>query len=460
MLISHDRAFLRALSRATLWIDRGAVRRQERGFDRFEEWRDRVHAEEDASAHKLERRIKAEARWAAEGISARRTRNQGRLRALGDLRAQAASTVRRAGTADLALGAAVPAGKRVIEARGIAKSFGDRVILRPFDLRVTRGERVALVGPNGAGKTTLLRMLIGELEPGGGSVRLGPNVAMAVFDQNRAALDPGATLWETLTSDPDMRVGGCSDQVMVRGQPRHVVGYLKDFLFDETRARAPVRSLSGGERARLLLAKLFARESNLVVLDEPTNDLDVETLDLLQEVLADYDGTVLMVSHDRDFIDRTATATIAMEGDGGAVLYAGGWSDYRAQRAERPERPGSAERRERSGRNGRREPSRERARSTAEGMSREADGMRGRANGHAAARGLSFTERHRLDVLPGEIERLEAEIAKLSEYLAAPDLYAAAPARFGRASAALAERQAALAAAEDEWLALEERAAG
>ena len=314
VLISHDRAFLRALARATLWIDRGVVRRQERGFDRFEEWRDRVHAEEDAATHKLDRRIRAEARWAVEGISARRTRNQGRLRALGALREQRAATIRRAGTADLALGAAVPAGKRVIEARGIAKSFGDRVILRPFDLRVTRGERIALVGPNGAGKTTLLRMLTGELEPDEGAVRIGAKVEMAVFDQNRAALDPEMTLWETLTGDPDMRVGGRADQVMVRGEPRHVVGYLKDFLFDETRARAPVRSLSGGERARLLLAKLFARESNLVVLDEPTNDLDVETLDLLQEVLSDYDGTVLMVSHDRDFIDRVASATIAMEG--------------------------------------------------------------------------------------------------------------------------------------------------
>ena len=437
VLISHDRAFLRALSRATLWIDRGTVRRREEGFERFEEWRDRVHAEEDAAAHKLDRRIKAEARWAVEGISARRRRNQGRVRALADLRERREGMVRRAGAADLALDAGAPVGKRVIEARGIAKAYGDRVILRPFDLRVSRGERLAIVGPNGAGKTTLLRMLTGELEPDRGTVQLAPTVEMAVFDQNRAALDPGTSLWETLTGDPDMRVGGRADQVMVRGTPRHVVGYLKDFLFDETRVRAPVRSLSGGERARLLLAKLFARQSNLLVLDEPTNDLDVETLDLLQEVLADYDGTALMISHDRDFIDRVATATIAMEGDGRATLYAGGWSDYRFQRgADRPEpAPGALAR----------VPSR-------------ANGHRSAAVPTAPSPGLTFTERHRLDALPDEIDRLEAEIAKLSDYLAQPSLYAEAPAKFAKATEALGARQAALAEAEAEWMALEEKA--
>ena len=443
VLISHDRAFLRALARATLWMDRGAVRRQERGFDRFEEWRDRVHAEEDAVAHKLDRRIRAEARWAAEGISARRTRNQGRLRALGALRAQRAGMIRRAGTADLALDGSAPVGKRVIEARGIAKRHGERVILRPFDLRVTRGERVAFVGPNGAGKTTLLRMLTGELEPDEGSVTRAKAVEMAVFDQNRAALDPGMTLWETLTGDPDMRVGGRADQVMVRGTPRHVVGYLKDFLFDEGRARAPVRSLSGGERARLLLAKLFARQSNLLVLDEPTNDLDVETLDLLQDVIGEYEGTVLMVSHDRDFIDRIATTTVAMEGDGRATAYAGGWSDHLAQRRRAPPR-------EERARSGGARPGGD----PAAGPPRPASAP---ANGHAAPQ-LSFVERHRLDALPGEIERLEAEIARLGDYLAAPDLYAEAPAKFAKATEALGERQAALAAAEEEWLSLEERA--
>jgi len=334
VVISHDRAFLTQLSRATLWIDRGQVRRQEEGFAAFEVWRDKVWTEEDDARHKLDRKIKAEARWAVEGISARRKRNQGRVRALAALRSERASQIRRQGAADLALESGTKSGKRVIEAKGISKSFGDRTILAPFDLRVLRGDRVALVGPNGVGKTTLLKMLIGEVAPDAGEVVLGTNLELAVFDQNRTALDPAMTLWESLTGDPVMRVSGQADQVMVRGTPRHVVGYLKDFLFDERQARAPVGSLSGGEKARLLLAKLMARDSNLLVLDEPTNDLDVETLDLMQEVLDDYDGTVLLVSHDRDFLDRVATNTVAMEGDGRATVYAGGWSDYRAQRSE------------------------------------------------------------------------------------------------------------------------------
>ena len=449
VLISHDRAFLRALSRATLWIDRGRVMRQERGFARFEEWRDRVHADEDVQRHKLERRIKAEARWAVEGISARRRRNQGRLRALADMRSDLAARRMRDGAADLALDAAAPMGKRVIDARGVSLRHGERVILRPFDLRVTRGERIAIVGPNGAGKTTLLRILTGDLAPDEGTVRHGASLEMAVFDQNREALDPDASLWETLTSEPGMRVGGRADQVMVRGTPKHVVTYLRDFLFDETRARAPVRSLSGGERARLLMAKLFARTSNLLVLDEPTNDLDVETLDLLQEVLADYDGTVLMVSHDRDFINRVATTTIAIEPGGRATAYAGGWTDLVAQRGAPPreERTPPAPRREASRSDGAGRP----------GAPSPGDGA---PRGPSPDGGLSFTERHRLDALPREIERLEAEIAKLSDYLADPALYAEAPLRFSKATEALAARQAALCAAEEEWLALEERAAG
>jgi ATP-binding cassette subfamily F protein uup len=435
VLISHDRAFLRALTRATLWIDRGQVRRQEKGFDAFEAWRDKVWEEEDIARHKLDRKIKAEARWAVEGISARRKRNQGRVRALQGLRAERAAMIRRQGAADMALEAAAKSGKRVIEARGISKSFGDRVILRPFDLRVLRGDRVAFVGPNGAGKTTLLKMLTGELEPDSGEVKLGTNLQMAVFDQNRAGLDPDMSLWDSLTGDPEMRVSGRADQVMVRGAPRHVVGYLKDFLFDERQARAPVRSLSGGEKARLLLARIMARESNLLVLDEPTNDLDVETLDLLQELLDDYDGTVLLVSHDRDFLDRVATATIAMEGDGRATVYAGGWSDYQAQRAEtaRPEaKPAKAKPAPK--------PS-------------EKPAPRPQA-------GLSFTEKHRLEELPGVIERLEAEIGKLEEFLSAPDLFTREPVKFRKATEALVERQQALAAAEEEWLTLEEKAGG
>ncbi|SEH85663.1 ABC-F family ATP-binding cassette domain-containing protein [Paracoccus alkenifer] len=434
VLISHDRAFLRRLTRATLWIDRGEVRRQDRGFDAFEEWRETVWAAEDEARHKLDRKIKAEARWAVEGISARRKRNMGRVRALQAMREERAAQFRRQGTAAMALDAGPQTGKRVIEARGISKSFGERVILRPFDLRVLRGDRVAFVGPNGAGKTTLIRMLTGEIAPDSGSVTHGTNLEIAVFDQARAAIDDSVTLWDALAGDPDMRVSGRADQVMVRGQPKHVVGYLKDFLFDEAQARAPVGSLSGGEKARLLLAKIMAKPSNLLVLDEPTNDLDIETLDLLQDILGDYDGTVLLVSHDRDFIDRVATSTVAMEGDGRAVIYAGGWSDYRAQRGE--DAPAAAA-----------------AVAVAPAPARPAA---------AASRpsGLSFTEKHRLEALPAIMERLEAEIAKLSEFLSQPDLFQTAPARFAKASEGLAERQAALAAAEEEWLELAGRDEG
>ncbi len=253
------------------------------------------------------------------------------------MKADRAAQIKRQGSAEMALDAGPKSGRRVIEVKGgISKAYGDKLILRPFDLRIMRGDRVALVGPpNGAGKTTLLKMLIGQEAPDTGTVTLGTGgIEMAVFDQNRATLDDDASLWENLTHDPTMRISGRSDQVMVRGNPKHVVGYLKEFLFDEAQARAPVRSLSGGEKARLILAKIMARSSNLLVLDEPTNDLDVETLDLLQELLGgDYDGTVILVSHDRDFLDRVAATTIAMEGgDGRATIYAGGWSDYQTQR--------------------------------------------------------------------------------------------------------------------------------
>lgn len=334
VLISHDRAFLRALTRATLWIDRGAVRRQEQGFDAFEAWRDKIWEEEDQQRHKLNRLIKSEAKWAVEGISARRKRNQGRVRALQALRAEKAAQIKRQGSAAMTLEAGPKSGRKVIEAKGLSKGFGDKQIVRNFVLLVQRGDRVAFVGPNGVGKTTLLKMLLGQVEPDEGSVSLGTNLEVAVFDQTRAQLDPEMSLWDSLTGDPDMRVSGKADQVMVGGQPKHVVGYLKEFLFDERQARAAVKSLSGGEKARLLLAKLMAKSSNLLVLDEPTNDLDVETLDLLQELLDDYDGTVLLVSHDRDFLDRVATTTIAMEGNGRATVYAGGWSDYIAQRGD------------------------------------------------------------------------------------------------------------------------------
>ena len=432
VLISHDRAFLRALTKATLWIDRGQVRRREAGFDGFEEWRETVWAEEDEARHKLDRKIKAEAKWAVEGISARRKRNQGRVRALAALRDERSSQIRRQGTAALELESGVTSGKKVIEAKGITKVFGDKTIVQDFDLRVLRGDRVAFVGPNGIGKTTLLKMLTGEIEPDSGTVSLGTNLEIAVFDQARARLDPDATLWDSLTNDPLMRVSGSSDQVLVRGTPKHVVAYLKDFLFDERQARAPVRSLSGGEKARLLLAKLMAQPSNLLIMDEPTNDLDVETLDLLQDILGDYDGTVLLVSHDRDFIDRIATSTIAMEGRGRATVYPGGWSDYQAQRVV----SGGIQ--------------------TADNSAKSAAPVAGKPAAKKAE-GLTFTERKRLEALPGLIEKLEAEIGRLADFLSDPEMFTKEPVKFRKAGEAMSERQAQLAAAEEEWLDLAAR---
>jgi ATP-binding cassette subfamily F protein uup len=437
--ISHDRAFLRRLARATLWLDRGVVRRMERPFDEFEDWRDTIWAEEDLARHKLDRKIREEARWAVEGISARRKRNQGRVRELAKLRETRAEMIAREGGAALSLEAGAKGGKRVIEAKGISRVYAGRTIIAPLDLRVLRGDRVAIVGPNGAGKTTLLNMLTGAQAPDSGTVTLGTGLELAVFDQTRAALDPDQTLWEALTHDPVIGASGRSDQVMVRGAPRHVVGYLKDFLFDEGQARAPVRSLSGGEKARLLLARIMARQSNLLVLDEPTNDLDVETLDLLQETLSGYDGTVLLVSHDRDFLDRVATVTVALEGGGRAVVYAGGWSDMMAQRQAR----GMTE-------------ATEAARPVAAKKARPA--MADTAPTPPPKSRLSFTETHRLAALPAEIARLEAEIAKLAEFLSDPEVYAKAPAKAEKATAALSERQSKLDAAEEEWLTLEEKA--
>jgi len=386
--------------------------------------------------HKLNRKIKAEARWAVEGISARRKRNQGRVRALQDLRAERAGMIKRQGTAAMVLEAGKTSGKKVVEAVGLTKAFDGKPIVSGFDIKIQRGDRIAFVGPNGVGKTTLLKMLMGEEAPDSGTVSLGTNLMPAVFDQARAQLDPDMTLWDSLTGDPDMRVSGKADQVLVRGAPRHVVGYLKDFLFDERQARAPVRSLSGGEKARLLLAKIMARESNLLVLDEPTNDLDVETLDLLQELLGDYDGTVLLVSHDRDFLDRVAATTIAMEGNGRATVYAGGWTDYQTQRnaglgEQAPLKPKG-----------------------------QASKTKQVQSDPSPTKGLSYTERHRLEALPAEMERLTAEIAKLEELMADPELFTSNPVKFQKATDALIERNEKLQNAEMEWLELEEKAEG
>lgn len=437
VLISHDRAFLNALTRATLWIDRGTVRRQEKGFEGFEAWRDLTWEEEDMQRHKLDRKIKSEARWAVEGISARRTRNQGRVRALQDLRAKRASQIRRQGTAAMALDAGQASGKKVIEAVGVSKAFDGKPIVQDFSLTVQRGDRIAFVGPNGVGKTTLIKMLMGQEPVDQGTVKLGSKLESAIFDQARAQLDPNMTLWDSLTGDPEMRVSGKADQIMVRGMPKHVVGYLKEFLFDDAQARAPVRSLSGGEKARLLLAKIMARESNLLVLDEPTNDLDVETLDLLQDLLGEYPGTVLLVSHDRDFLDRVASTTIAMEGNGRATVYAGGWSDYQDQRRID-----------------------ETATNSVVSKSSKSNAQNGSKTDQPKSTKMTFKDKHRLEELPDVIARLEAEIAKLEEFLGTPDLFTEEPAKFAKASDALVERHTALSDAEEEWLLLEEKVSG
>mgnify|MGYP002525151686 CR=1 FL=1 len=432
VIISHDRAFLRNLTRTTLWVDRGVVRRSNKGFEHFEDWRDKTFEEEDLNRHKLDRLIKDEARWAVEGISGRRKRNIGRVGRLDDMKQGRADQIRRAGTARMEFDAGPKSGKLVFEATDITKSFDGKQIVKDFNLRVMRGERIAFVGPNGVGKTTLLKMLLGEIAPDEGTIKIGTNLLTAVFDQNRDALDMDATLWETLTDDKALGVSGRNDQIMVRGKPKHVVAYLKEFLFTDKQARAKVKALSGGEKARLLLSKLMARENNLLILDEPTNDLDVETLDLLQELIDNYSGTVLLVSHDRDFLDRVATTTIAMEGDGKATVYAGGWTDYQAQRgiieAEKVK------------------------------VTKKVKGKADVTSPVAATASLSFGQKHRLKELPDIIARLEAEIAKLEEFMADPNLFTDHPVKFQKATDALIERHETLSDAEEEWIALEERA--
>ena len=425
ILISHDRAFLRALTRSILWIDRGELRRLDKGFEAFEDWRDEVWAQEDLASHKLKRLIKDEARWAVEGISGRRKRNMGRVRRLGELREEKANHIKRQGTAALAFEAGSKSGRLIVEAEGVGKAFGERMIVRGLDVKVMRGERLALVGPNGAGKTTLLNILIGNEKPDEGRIRTGHGINSVVFDQTRSALEGDTSLWEMLTEDPDLGVSGRSDQVMVRGKPRHVIGYLKDFLFDEKQARGPVKALSGGEKARLLLARLMARDSNLLILDEPTNDLDVETLDLLQELVSDYDGTVILVSHDRDFLDRTATTMLHLPGDGTATAYAGGWSDLAAQGAKLASEPG---------------------------MKPVGKAYEKRMAPAAAAAPAPKVNPVKLKALEAEMEKLAGEIAKLEGLLADPELFTREPAKFEKATATLLARQDRLGDVEEEWL--------
>ncbi|NHO33053.1 ABC-F family ATP-binding cassette domain-containing protein [Acetobacter fallax] len=429
VIISHDRRLLETLSRSVVWLDRGTTRRLDQGFERFETWREDVLEQEERDAHKLDRQISREEDWMRYGVTGRRKRNVRRVAELGALRTARLEAVRPQGGITLAAQTTGPSGKQVSVAEQVCKSWGKRPVVKDLDLRVLRGDRMGVVGANGAGKTTLLRLLTGIDAPDSGTITLGPSVAMVTLDQQRRALDPNRTLADTLT-------GGGGDMVQVGHEKRHVIGYMKDFLFRPEQARTPVGQLSGGERGRLMLACALARPSNLLVLDEPTNDLDLETLDLLQEMLASYDGTVLIVSHDRDFLDRVATSVLAATGGGVWTEYAGGYSDMLAQRAgvaldERhgPEKP---------------------IQITTEGRIPAAPILK-----VGGIRKLSYKDQHALDRLPGQIANLETEIKKLREKLADPDLYKRDPGAFSRYTEALDTAERALTTAEEQWLELE-----
>lgn len=428
VLISHDRRFLDTLSRMTVWLDRGKTRRLEIGFDRFEARRDEILAEEELEQHKLDRKIVAEEHWVRYGVTARRKRNVRRMADLQALRETRRSYRGAAGKAAIAATEAEKSGTLVIEANGICKSYDDRPIVQDFSTRIYRGDRIGIVGPNGSGKTTLLSMLIGTLPPDTGTIRLGANIQMAALDQSRDSLDPDWTLKEALTF-------GQGDTVTVGGQSKHVVGYMKDFLFSPEQIGTPLRALSGGERGRVMLARALAKPSNLLVLDEPTNDLDLETLDVLEETLADYAGTVILISHDRDFLDRVVNAVIVPEGDGKWNEYAGGYSDMLAQRGEdiSGARPAA--------RNGSARPAK--------------DAPPASAAVPKPKRKLSFNEKYALENLPKQMEKLQAEIAALQTKLDDPALYARDRRAFDATSTALAAAQAELHAAEEKWLELE-----
>ncbi len=422
VLISHDRRLLERLSRVTVWLDRGITRQLDAGFAGFEAWRDTVLEQEELDRHKLGRKIVMEEDWLRYGVTARRKRNQKRLGDLHALRKKRKELRGAAGNVKLRAADAELSGRLVAVAEQVTKAFGDRVVVRDFSTRILRGDRVGIAGPNGAGKTTLLNLLTGALAPDAGSVVIGTNLAQVTVDQRRDVLEPERTLTQTLT-------GGAGDSVTVAGQTRHVIGYMKDFLFAPEQANTPVGVLSGGERARLTLAMAFAKPSNLLVLDEPTNDLDLETLELLQELLADYPGTVLLVSHDRDFIDRVVTSVIATEGDGRWIDYAGGYSDMLAQRG-----PPKA--------------------TAAPVVTRPKAEAPARVGG---TKRMTFKDRHALDTLPARIAALEGDVAKLTAVLEDPDLYTRNPTRFAEITASLEAARGTLAAAEEQWLELEMR---
>ncbi len=435
VLISHDRRFLQTLTRRTVWIDRGRARSLDQGFGQFEAWRDSVFEQEEQERHKLDRKIAAEEDWVRYGVTARRKRNVRRMAELHALRQKRREARRAPGTVKMAASEGQTSGKLVIDAKNITKAYGERTIVKDLTLAVQRGDRIGIAGPNGAGKTTLINLLTGQLEPDTGTIRLGTNLEMISLDQRRASLKPNMTLQEALTE-------GRGDMVCVGGEQRHVMSYMKDFLFTGEQVRSPVSALSGGERGRLALAIALARPSNLLVLDEPTNDLDLETLDLLEEMLSAYEGTVLLVSHDRDFLDRIVTSllTTTPETDKGVWTdYAGGYTDMLAQRGARPggkaaekstDKPAKKDTKTASAGNGATKP---------------------------AAAKLTYKEQFALDTLPDRMAEMEDTIAKLKKRLEDPDLFTKDPETFNKTVRALEKVEGDLAKAEEEWLALEMR---
>ncbi len=426
LIVSHDRAFLERVTRRCFWLESRKVRRLDKGFAAFDDWAEQIMETEADEFRRLNKAIEREQHWLERGVTGRRARNEGRRRRLIAMRQQKATVLKEArGNLSMGLAAGDTSGKRVAEARGLTKAFGERVIVKGFSTRIQRGDRVAVVGPNGAGKTTLVKLLLGELTPDAGEVKLGTGLQIAYIDQARGELKEGQTLWDVLTD-------GGGDQIMVRGSPRHVAGYAKEFLFQDKQLRQPVSSLSGGERNRLLLARALARPANLLVLDEPTNDLDMETLELLEDLLADFDGTLVLVSHDRDFIDRLATSTIALDGRGKVAETPGGWTDFMSQNPGFFDLPQAGQ--------------------PAKPPAKQAD-----SPSKKAAAKLTYKDQRRLEELDALVHRLPGEIAKLEAQLADPDLYRRDPAAFDRIMKAGAKARADLAAAEDEWLALEEK---
>ena len=419
VVISHDRTFLTRLTKQTLWMDRGSIRRAEIGFGGFEAWTEQVYAEEERNAQRLDAKLKIEEHWLQRGVTGRRRRNQGRLAKLKEMRAERAAMIGPQGAANLATAADDSKTKVVIDVRHASKSFGERAIIKDLTLRVTRGDRIGIVGRNGAGKTTLLKLLTGEMAPDEGEVKLAKTLDGIVIDQQRSLMAPTKTVREVLAD------GG--DWIDVLGVRKHIHGYLKEFLFDPSLAEAKVGTLSGGERSRLLLAREFARESNLLVLDEPTNDLDLETLDLLQEVIADYAGTVLIVSHDRDFLDRTVTVTLGLDGSGTVDVVAGGYEDWERQRKS----PVAA---------------------------KKAAAPKPVAAAPVQAKTkLSYKDQRDYDQLPARIEALDAAIARDEAAMADPALYTRDPKRFAALSAAIEAARGEKDAAEMRWLELAEQ---